>query len=133
MFPRRVIFGLIIFLYASCKWLYKYLYMPLNFGYGLIMFLHASIKWLYRHTSLIVDRSHGNMHYEFIEVNNGAGYVCPVCALSYSEKINEGGYFLALKCGHIYCNDCTNVITTNKKCAICGVRPDRRSNRKVFL
>lgn len=53
------------------------------------------------------------------EILESAMLICSVCLDGYKDVLKKRAHFVALNCGHVFCNMCTNVFKTSKKCPKC--------------
>lgn len=53
------------------------------------------------------------------EISEPAMLICSVCLDGYKGVLNKGAHFIALNCGHVFCNMCTNIFKASKKCPKC--------------
>lgn len=53
------------------------------------------------------------------EISEQAMLICSVCLDGYKGVLNKGAHFVALNCGHVFCNMCTKIFKASKKCPKC--------------
>lgn len=53
------------------------------------------------------------------EISEPAMLICSVCLESYTGVLKKGDHFVAVSCGHVFCNMCTNIFKASKKCPKC--------------
>lgn len=53
------------------------------------------------------------------EISESAMLICSVCLDDYKYVLKKGAHFVALSCGHVFCNMCTNIFKASQKCPKC--------------
>lgn len=53
------------------------------------------------------------------EISEPTMLICSVCLDGYKDVLNKGAHFVAVSCGHVFCNICTNIFMASKKCPKC--------------